>query len=190
MNMGKKIRASGLARKLARWVAPGQTVLDVGSGRGLVSERLAQISGVIPTLCDVLNYNETSLPFMKMQEPTRLPVGDRSFDIVTLSFVLHHIAASSDQIALLREVLRVASKRVLVLEDTPFNRVQHALNVAWDWVQNAPNGVPTPFTFRSVDAWHSELSRDGFRVVSTESFRSPWPTMGMYRISLLVAERA
>ena len=40
---------------------------------------------------------------------------------------------------------------VIVTEDTPASRAEWIVNAAWDWILNLRHGVPTPFTFRSVD---------------------------------------
>ncbi len=183
-------RERELARRLSPWVKPGQTVLDVGSGSGALARELARSTGVAPTLCDVNDYNKADLPYIKLDDPLHIPATDGSFDVVLLAFVLHHIPERAHQAAVVSEAMRIAARRLLVLEDTPRTRLERAFNVAWDWALNAPNGVPTPFTFRSIEAWTEELSRDGYRVTSVKSFRGLWPTLATYHQSLIVVDRA
>lgn len=182
-------RDDSLARRLARWTLPGQSLLDVGSGNGELAAALTRVSGVRSTLCDVRRFGSTSQPFIVQSDPLGVPVESASFDIVSLCFVLHHVAEPASQEALLRDALRVARSRVLLLEDTPVGTLERATNVVWDWVLNAPRGVPTPFTFRSAEQWSALLTSLGFRVVVVETFRGAWPTLWMYRHSLLVADR-
>jgi ubiquinone/menaquinone biosynthesis C-methylase UbiE len=178
-----------IARRLARWMPRDQTLLDVGSGNGELAAAVTRLSGVRPTLCDVRRFGQPDVPFLEQQDPTSIPADSESFDIVSICFVLHHIAEPESQVALLRDALRVARRRVLLLEDTPAGMFERATNIAWDWLLNAPRGVPTPFTFRTAEAWAALLADLGFRVVAVETFRGAWPTLWMYRHTLLVAER-
>ena len=182
-------RDSSIARRLARWLRHGQSLLDVGSGNGELAAAVTRLSGVRPTLCDVQRFGQPDMPFLIQTDPISIPAHAGSFDVVTLCFVLHHIAEPKSQETLLRDALRVARERVILLEDTPVGRFERTANVAWDWALNAPRGVPTPFTFRSAEAWRTLLSTSGFEVVAVETFRGAWPTLWMYRHSLLVADR-
>jgi ubiquinone/menaquinone biosynthesis C-methylase UbiE len=184
------LRENEVVRRLAPWLGPGDTFLDLGAGTGLVARRLARRTGARPTLCDLHDFsNRVDLPFVRQTDPLHVPLPDASFDVVTMTFVLHHVPGWDDQLALAREAMRVARRRVLVLEDTPFNRLDLVCNKAWDWLLNWRHGVPKPFTFRSVEEWRAVLSRDGFCVAHTESYRPKWPTLGMYHHTLFVLER-
>lgn len=184
------LRENEIIRKLAPWVRGGQTLLDLGSGTGLIARRLAHVAGVRPTLCDIVDYCKVEFPYIKLEDPLRVPVPDRSFDVVTMCFVLHHIPAWDDQLVVAAEAMRVARERVLVIEDTPFSRVDLLFNKAWDKALNWRHGVPVPFTFRRVEQWREVFSRDGFRVQATETYRPRWPTLGMYHHTLFVLDRA
>jgi ubiquinone/menaquinone biosynthesis C-methylase UbiE len=179
-----------IARRLAGWMRPDQSLLDVGSGNGELAAAVTRLSGVKPTLCDVRRFGKVDMPFLVQADPLSIPAESQSFDVVTLCFVLHHIADPKSQETLLHDALRVARERVILLEDTPVGSFERAANVAWDWVLNAPRGVPTPFTFRSAEAWRTVLSTSGFKVTEVETFRGAWPTLWMYRHSLLVADRS
>jgi ubiquinone/menaquinone biosynthesis C-methylase UbiE len=183
------LRENEIVRRLAEHLRPGQSVLDVGSGTGLIARRLAATAGVKPTLCDVVDYNKVDLPYVKLADPLRIPAGDASYDAVIMLFVLHHIPSWEDQLVVAAEAMRIARERVLVIEDTPFHAVDRIANTAWDWLLNVRHGVPTPFTFRSVEAWSEIFSRDGYKVASTESYRPKWPTLGMYHHTLFVLDR-
>lgn len=183
------LRENEVIRRLVPWVRAGQTLLDIGSGTGLVSRRLARVTGVRPTLCDVVDYNRVDLPHLKLTDPLRVPAADESFDVTMMLFVLHHIESWDDQLVLFSEAARIARRRVLILEDTPYNRVDRACNVVWDYLLNVRHGVPTPFTFRSREEWSRLFSADGTRVAHLESYRPKWPTLGMYHHSLFVLDR-
>ena len=98
------------------------SLLDVGTGLGDIPARVrarAAEHGV--TVCTVgLDASETlavaahnaTLPMLRA-DARRLPVADGAFDVVICSQVLHHFRRD-DGIALLRELDRVARRRVIV----------------------------------------------------------------------------
>lgn len=184
------LRENEVVRKLAPWLSPGESFLDLGSGTGLVARRLAKVTGAKPTLCDAYEFdNRIELPFLNQPDPMRVPADDKSFDTVVMLFVLHHIPAWEDQLVVAAEAMRVARKRVLVLEDTPFHRVDLVFNKAWDWILNQRHGIPVPFTFRSRAEWTEIFSANGYRIGHAESYRPKWPTLAMYHHSLFVLDR-
>lgn len=183
------LREGEIGGRVARFVDPGWTLLDVGSGTGLISRYLKERAGVEPTLTDLVFYDRTGFPRIEMTSPTEIPAPDRSFDAVMLLFVLHHMARWEDQEALLDEVVRVARRRVIVIEDTPHSRVDRVMNTVWDKVLNLRHGVPTPFTFRTADGWSEQFTARGLRIVVRETYRAKWPTLMTYRHTLFALDR-
>ena len=121
------LRENEVVRKLAPWIEPGQDFLDLGSGTGLVARRLARVTRANATACDVHEFdNRIELPYLRQTDPLKVPAEDGSFDVVVMCFVLHHIPSWDDQLKVAAEAMRVARTRVLVLEDTPFHRVDLA----------------------------------------------------------------
>jgi ubiquinone/menaquinone biosynthesis C-methylase UbiE len=112
---------------VAPHVARGASVLDVGCGEGYVLEELAargagELCGV-----DVVDIRqERSRPF-RMFDGVELPFIDRRFDVVVLSFVLHHVPDERKR-ALLREALRVCRGTVVIVEDTPATLLDRIMN--------------------------------------------------------------
>jgi ubiquinone/menaquinone biosynthesis C-methylase UbiE len=124
-----------------------------------------------------------------MPSPTVLPSDDQAYDAVMMMFMLHHMESFDQQEQILREALRVTRKRIVILEDTAVGFIERLANRAFDYLLNAPHGVPTPFTFRSTNAWRETLERIGFHVRHIQTFRGTWqPTLKTYTQSLLVAE--
>ena len=96
----------------------GMTVLDVGCGEGYVGEELSargvrQAWGV-----DILDLRRNKNGPFRLYDGQRLPFPDDAFDLVMLSFVLHHVP-DDKKIKLVREALRVTRAKLFVLEDTP-----------------------------------------------------------------------
>ena len=165
-------------------------MLDYGAGTGLVSRWLAVRAGVQPTLADLVDYpnRRREFPFVPLEDPFHVPAEDRSFDAVLLLFALHHNPYEA-QGKVLAEAARLASRRLIVLEDTPMSRVDHVFNVLWDKLLNLRHGVPTPCTFRSVDEWLGVFGEHDLEAVHVESYRPKWPTLMTYHHTLFVLER-
>jgi ubiquinone/menaquinone biosynthesis C-methylase UbiE len=184
------LRENEVGGRVAPHLAPGWQVLDYGSGTGLISGWLADRVGIAPTLADVVEYDNRrrDLPYIGLADPFHVPAEDGSFDAVLLLFALHHNPYEA-QSKVLAEASRIASRRLLVLEDTPANRFDRAFNLFWDKVLNLRHGVPTPFAFRGVEEWLDVFLEHGLRAIHVETYRPKWPTLMTYHHSLFVLER-
>jgi SAM-dependent methyltransferase len=185
------LRENEVGSKIAPWLERGQTVLDLGAGTGFISRWLLDRVGVDPTLTDVVDYHNRArgLPFIRLEDPYRVPVADRSFDAVIMLFVLHHVARREDQERLLDEAIRIARNRVVIMEDTPGGRLDRLLNTGWDWLLNQRHRVSTPFTFRSSEEWTRGFKERDLAIVHAGTFRPMWPTLKTYPQSLFVLDR-
>jgi SAM-dependent methyltransferase len=185
------LRENEEGHRIAPHLEAGQTMLDLGAGTGFMARWLQRRTGVVPTLCDLVDYHnrDRSLPFIHQTDPGRVPVEDGSFDVVLIMFVFHHIERWEDQERLLDEAIRVTRRRIVIAEDTPTSRIDRAFNVAWDWLLNWRHGVPTPFTFRSPDGWVELFKARDLSIAHAETYRPLWPTLGTYRHTLFVLDR-
>jgi ubiquinone/menaquinone biosynthesis C-methylase UbiE len=185
------LRENEVGTKVAPHLERGATMLDLGAGTGYVSRWLHERTGVEPTLTDVVSYHnrETSLPFITLQDPFSVPVADGSFDIVMLLFVFHHVDPMEDQERLLKEAIRIARRRIVILEDTPATSMDLTFNKAWDWLLNRRHRVPCPFTFRSADDWLDVFKAHDLSIAHTETYRPMWPTLKTYPHTLFVLDR-
>jgi SAM-dependent methyltransferase len=184
------LRENEIGTRLTRHLHPGERVLDYGAGTGLISRWLAARARVHPTLADLVDYGNRrrEFPFLKLDDPFHVPAGDRSFDAVLLLFALHHNAYET-QSKVLDEAVRLASRRLIVIEDTPMSRADLAFNLFWDRVLNLRHGVPTPFSFRTVPEWLDVFHEHDLEATHIESYRPKWPTLMTYHHTLFVLER-
>lgn len=169
---GRRIRV--LAGHLSELLPRGATVLDVGSGDGLLARRVMdarpdlRITGV-----DVLQRRRSHIP-VRLYDGTQLPFPDRAFDAVMMVDVLHH---ASNQHVLLNETVRVA-RHALVVKDHVVQGILARPTLAFmDWVGNARHGVPLPYSYWTEAQWQEALAS---RSLSTAVRRDtlglyPWP---------------
>jgi ubiquinone/menaquinone biosynthesis C-methylase UbiE len=112
---------------VAPHVAAGASVLDVGCGEGYVLEELAARGAGELFGADVVDIRQEKARPFRLYDGVELPFLDRRFDVVILSFVLHHVPDDRKR-ALLREALRVCRGTVVIVEDTPATRLDRFLN--------------------------------------------------------------
>lgn len=97
------------------FIEKGEKILDLGCGSGIVGKSFqdffqADIMGV-----DIKDQRVFRIPF-KIINGTYLPFPEKSFDVVLISYVLHH---TENPEALLTEAKRVCRKKIIVFEDLP-----------------------------------------------------------------------
>ena len=105
------------------------TLLDVGAGSGFSSLHYPPEIRVVAT-----DYAAGMLAANRTRDRVRcaagaLPLGDASFDAVTCWELLHHL---DDPVGALREMLRVARRRVIVFEPNRINLGQIVLALLRD----------------------------------------------------------
>jgi SAM-dependent methyltransferase len=156
-------RAKWARETIGPAVPRGSALLDVGSWDGRTAQLLAESRGARVTCVDVVDHNQTDLPFRTFDGST-LPWEDGSFDAVTLLFVLHH---SAHDAVLLREAARVCrvGGRVIVAEDLVETGWQRFVTVAfhlrlWLWTRMGWHGA-----FRRVADWKARFADAGLDVV-------------------------
>lgn len=96
------------------FIEKGSKILDLGCGSGIAAKNFQDFFQTKVIGVDIKDRRIFPILFEKINGKT-LPFPDCSFDIVLISYVLHH---SQNPTLLLKEAKRV-SKRVIVYEDLP-----------------------------------------------------------------------
>ena len=167
-------RIGVLARHLGELLPRASTVLDVGSGDGLLARRIMdlrpdlRISGV-----DVL-ARPTAYLDVQIFDGVHLPFAASAFDVVMMVDVLHHAARQDD---LLREMARVARQRVVIKDHLASGFLAHPTLRFMDWVGNRRHGVALPYSYWSPGRWERGFANAGLRVIERREHLGlyPWP---------------
>ncbi len=166
-------RANRIADHLSKFVNTNEIVLDCGCGSMLVSEILQQRVGVKAFGADVIRLNHNNHHFC-LCSGERLAFPNAYFDAVFLIFTLHHI---SNPVQALEEGLRVAKKRLIVLEDVYQNQQEFQLLKMLDWYGNIMTSkeMPFPYNFKTEDEWKNIFQSLGTKLIAVENIRpNPW----------------
>jgi len=108
-------------------LTPDASVLDVGCGEGYVLDELVErgvrdVQGV-----DIVDIRRNKEHRFRFYDGVLLPFADRTFDLVVLSFVLHHVPNERKR-GLIEEALRVSRAKVVIVEDTPSTGFDRLMN--------------------------------------------------------------
>ena len=154
-------RVRVLCSHLISLIPEHASVLDVGTGDGLLSRLLSErrpdlaLQGV-----DVFARPTSHIP-VRVFDGQSLPYADKSFDVVLFVDVLHH---TNNPMVLLREAVRVA-RRALVIKDHSLQgfAARFTLRVM-DSVGNARHGVSLPYNYWSRAQWEEAVEALQLRI--------------------------
>jgi len=156
-----KKRVKAIANRLEWYISIRSKILDVGSGNGFLASRLKE-KGFNITGVDTLVPKKTFISVSKFDGET-LPFSDKSFDVILLIDVLHHVR---DQRKLLRECRRVAD-RIIIKDHTWGNPIELFFLYLSDYLSNKPKGVDLPFNFISRSKWKEVLGNADITIESS-----------------------
>ncbi len=169
------IRAKTVVDSFCEFLDPHSRVLSVGDGDGTVSAELMRRHPLTIQGVDV----EITLPYRAQEialdyyDGHTLPYKDGSFDVVCGIFVLHHC---DDINRVLSEIIRVARKKIIIIEDVYRNAVGRKIVCLNDYIENrlfSPN-VNIPFNFKNTSEWEDTFLSHGLTLQDIKPFNIAW----------------
>ena len=140
----------------------GDSILDVGSGNGLVSWELKQLGyNVTPIDINSQEFDATVKPIV--YDGDSIPFEDKKFDVALLLSVLHHTENPED---ILKEVGRVAN-RIIINEDIYDSKAQKYLTLLTDSIVNLGYS-PCPRTNKNDTLWKDTFYKLNYQLLGSK----------------------
>ena len=133
-------------------VTPEASVLDIGCGEGYVLDELIARGVTNVQGADIVDIRRNKDYPFRLYDGQTLPFSDRSFDVVVLSFVLHHVP-NERKTALIEEALRVSRAKVVIVEDTPSTVFDRLMNRRHGEAYRRKIGSTAAFGFLTAGEW-------------------------------------
>jgi ubiquinone/menaquinone biosynthesis C-methylase UbiE len=108
------LAAKRMCQDCKDFIKEGSKILDLGCGPAIVANEFQNFFKAKVTGVDIKDFRIFPIQF-KVFDGENLPFKDNSFDIVLISYVLHHV---ENQSKILKEAKRVG-KRIIIFEDLP-----------------------------------------------------------------------
>lgn len=158
-NFQVRALASKTTKKLSPHIRTGESVLDIGCGLGAQALDMQKKTGARVSGIDVIDYAGSDFR-PTLFDGEHIPYPDKSFDVSYVAYVLHH---AEKPFELLRESIRVSRRLVLILEDTPRNAFDRALDAYHGWSFNKFYKLKNKTIFWTRKEWEQFFEQLGVR---------------------------
>jgi SAM-dependent methyltransferase len=157
-------RSDSVFKSIAPYLEGG-SILDIGTGNGMVAKLIHDRTKMHVEIMDVLDYNRSGLP-LTVYDGRNIPFGTGQFDMSLVGMVYHH---ADHPVELIAETARVTKKRAIVIESISLNQLHRSTQAFVDWFYNRVlnKNVNCPFNFQTPAGWRDTFAKLGF-IVSGE----------------------
>lgn len=160
-------RAHQVTKRISKHVKKNEKVVDIGSGTGFVAKLLMEKTDAKVTLVDVRKNPLCRHTPLTLYNGKKLPFADNSFDTASLVAVLHHCPKPMD---VLDEAIRVATKRIIIMEDLFESRIERWLTLLEDSIVNW-EFKGHPHNNKREKEWMEVFQKKGLKITGFEKFR-------------------
>ncbi|MBN1942519.1 MAG: STAS domain-containing protein [Phycisphaerae bacterium] len=166
-----------LHKRIAPYTAGINSLLHVRAGDGRLAETFAEQMNV--HLLDTADRNTTALP-LTLYDGETIPLENNAHDAALLINVLNR---HDDPLPILREIMRVARSRLIIIEAVCFNDTQRRMNMFFDWFHTRiVRGQDGPLArhFDTPRGWKWFLRDQGLRERASVDLGLELPALGEY----------
>lgn len=131
-----------------KFILPHDYILDIGTGTGNTAHLIQMHMPTVSVLgLDIVNMLKKPIP-ITLYEGKKIPFRNTSYDVSLLFYVLHHIKKPQK---LLEEAARITKRTIIVIEEFPKPRANHAYNLTKELEVLKAIGL-------STDVYHHRLT--------------------------------
>lgn len=159
-------RAKQCINSFISYIDVSETVLDIGSGVGIIAEQLNE-AGRTATALDIKNLSLSPKVNPLIYDGNTVPFNANAFDTALLHTVLHHIPNPKQT---LKEAARVARK-VIIVEDVYSGFFHKYLTFFVDSVTNL-EFKNHPHSNKTDEQWRRLFDELGYELMATGSKKS------------------
>jgi ubiquinone/menaquinone biosynthesis C-methylase UbiE len=157
-----KKAAEEMCQECEPFIEKGDKILDLGCGRGITAETLGDYFQTDVFGVDIEDQRIVDLPFQVI-DGRNLPLQDNSFDVVVISYVLHHAENPRD---LLVEAKRVAKDKIIIYEDLE----EKGATQITCWIHKNIYKISAPFQenpikFYKEEEWEELFNQLGLKIL-------------------------
>jgi ubiquinone/menaquinone biosynthesis C-methylase UbiE len=151
---------------IAPHLQSGDSILDVGCGAAHVTAALAERGHEVWGV-DIVDSRKSGHTNFKLYDGLSIDFPDRCFDVVVLAFVLHHVPNELKS-KLVEETRRLCRRTLVVIEDTPRNRIDRFFSNRHGEKFRKSIGSTADFGFYSQSEWETFFQREAFQVAQSQ----------------------
>ena len=177
-------RAISMLSHFEGLIKPGDRVLDIGLGNGIVAKHVKDHFKTYVEGLDVVDYNETEIK-NTIYDGLHLPFKDNSFDCILILQTLHHC---TDQIQVLREAKRVAKHHIIIIEDVYGNKFEKLMTFLHDYISNRRKGVKCPYYFQTKKRWKEIFEGIGVKLKMEKGWKSRYLIIRFKHVLFVLAK--
>lgn len=160
------VNASHVMGHMEQWIKPGAKVLDVGCGSAEVAFFMEK-KGYRFFNIDIGDFRAYNTQHFALYDGQKIDLPDSSVDLVSINFVLHHVPNEKKEF-LLSEAMRVTSKYVFILEDTPRNFLDRMISNFHGWYFRRSINSTASYGFYSQENWEKLFTRLNYIIAKSE----------------------
>ena len=151
--------------QVKEFIKSDEKILDLGCGSGILAKTLKEKYNLDILGIDIKDRRIFQIPF-QIYDGEKIPFPNDFFDVVLISFVLHH---TEDPISILREAKRVG-KRIIIFEDLS-EGIFGKIYCFFHWIfWNLFFGKSPKFNFYTTKEWVKIFKNLGLKIISQKDF--------------------